>query len=86
MSRIKIMCERCGGSGLYTGKDSFGKPREDFPKEVGVVCACMGRGYVEANTFTKRKILKDIKTVRSMLANKNDAVTYEEFLKGKRPW
>jgi hypothetical protein len=87
-SVVKAECSSCGGTGIYCG---FAEP-----KGVGVVCLnCKGNGHreIEYVPFTGLKKRFGIDTVRlsngSFIATgigpTGTAITYEDFLQGKRP-
>lgn len=95
---VKAKCSDCGGSGVYTGW--AGAEKQDGEKIDGVVCTtCDGNGWVMVQyvPFVERVVEEDIANVRlSMrtIANRHSgiwsgrqstAVTYQEFLNGKRP-
>lgn len=93
VSSNDIECERCLGTGVYRGL--FEGPG------IGVVCpGCEGTGNTNLILSIERKTRDDIKYVhqtthtiypesewfrRSMKKGPSKAVTYQEFLKGKKP-
>jgi hypothetical protein len=85
---IEVECSACGGTGIYHG---FAEPQG-----VGVIClGCNGTGKAKFKytPFTGRKLRKDIKAVRRSqgtfiatgVGPTGKSITYEEFLKGKKP-
>lgn len=81
-------CSACRGTGIYRGMAE--------PPGIGVVCLkCNGEGFVklEYKPFTGRRMKTDVHTIcrsrGSFIATGvgpgRSSVTYEEFLKGKRP-
>lgn len=88
MITVKTECESCRGTGLYSGMCEG--------EGVAVIClGCNGTGCAEVayKPFVKRRGRRDIKTVRlsrgSFIATgvgpMGSSITYQEFLKGKRP-
>lgn len=83
---VEILCDSCGGSGVYNGMRGAGG--------FGIICLdCAGSGKQSAVPFKARRILSDIRIVR--IANYNEfsdrergdqaEVSYEDFLAGKMP-
>lgn len=87
MSKVKIVCDSCAGTGIYQGFME--------KKNEAVICLhCSGDGYVEEEPFTKlriRRISKQTKiryrssTSVAIAGHSNNFITYAGFLKGKRP-
>lgn len=86
--RVKAVCNSCDGTGLYSGMCE--------PKGTAVIChTCNGTGceVIRYTPFKKRRLRRDIEKVRdsrgrflmSGTGPTGDAVTYKEFLQGKRP-
>lgn len=86
--RVEAECTSCSGTGIYHG---FAEP-----KGVGVVClTCDGTGRreIEYVPFTGLKKRNDIQTVQRSRGSlifagvgpTGNAVSYDEFLNGKRP-
>lgn len=85
---VQAECSSCGGTGVYCG---FAEP-----KGTGVVCLnCNGTGCrtIEYTPFTAIKRRNDVSQVMCSrgtfivtgVGPAGNAITYDEFLSGKRP-
>jgi hypothetical protein len=94
MSDLKQECPDCHGYGIRAKSDVF-----EIPNRIAVVCrSCDGKGFIELDytPYTARKPMKDILLIYRLNAGARsfslspkdlvgDPITYDDFLKGKRP-